>query len=121
MPWWAILLSSLVTAALTGGGMARLLLIRRDGEKLAAETDNIEANVTDINWQRFQREINRLDKRVKALEDECADLRRSNRECERERARLESENFRLKAAQDSRGEIRERAAQIVALDRLEGQ
>lgn len=118
MPWWATILSSLITG-LAGGGITKLLLHRREGERVAAETDSIEANVTDINWKRFQREIERLDKRVRALEAECAELRSQHHECERQRVALEAENIRLRSAQDMRGEIRQRAAQIVAAERLE--
>lgn len=120
MPWWATLLISLATAALSGGGMARLILTKRDGEKIAAETDGIEANVTDLNWKRFQREITRLDNKVKAQDRRISELEGHLSACQRERAALETENIKLKAAQEQRGEVRRRAAGIVALERLEG-
>lgn len=120
MPWWVTPLASVIAAILSGGGIAKLLVARQEGEKVAAETDSIEANVTDLNWQRFQREINRLVKRVEALEGRCRDLEGEVRECHLERSRLEAENIKLKSANEMRGEARQRAAQIVAADRLEG-
>lgn len=120
MPLWATILASLLTAALSGGGVARFLLVRRDGEKIAAETDSIEATVTDLNWKRFQREIERLTKRVEAGEKRISELEDHLSICQRERALLETENIKLKAAQEARSEVRQRAAQIVAIERLEG-
>jgi hypothetical protein len=103
-----------------GGGLTKLLMLRREGEKVAAETDSIEATVTDLNWKRMQREIDRLAKRVEAGERRISELEAHLSSCQRERAMLETENIRLKAAQDARGEVRQRAAQIVAVERLEG-
>lgn len=119
MPWWAAIIATLVSGLLSGG-LTKLLMVRRVGEKVAAETDSIEATVTDLNWKRFQREIERLTKRVEAGEKRISELEDHLSACQRERSMFESENIKLKAAQDSRGEVRRRAAGIVALERLEG-
>jgi hypothetical protein len=83
-------------------------------------------HVTAAQWERFQGEITRLAERVKALEGKVDELEGElSASHEREQAAIaraitaEAENARLNAILLARGQMRQEAAGIVAIERVE--
>lgn len=64
--------------------------INNDGNLSSAQADKLEAEAMNIHFERFQREIARLEKRVITLEDEVRNCHR-----EREKTRMELQQVRL--------------------------
>lgn len=102
-----------VASLLGGGALGSVLTYRREAKKGAEE-------VTDMQWQRLANEITRLDDRVAKADIRIDTLEAEVRDCHREKSQLEGKVIKLEAAIEARGEIRQRAAEIVAADRLMG-
>lgn len=102
-----------VLAIFGSGGLAGVYFTnKREAPKSAAETANMD-------WTRFQAEIARLVDRTTNLEERVALLEKENSGLRRDKTDLEIENMRLKAAQEMTGQVRQEAAKVVALDRLQ--
>lgn len=120
------LLLSVLASILGGGFLGSYLTNRRLSPKSNAEAREITAAAMDKDWARFEREISRLVKRLEDAEDR-ADLAETKadqaleklRECEEREARLKAEIARIEAVQLGMGQGRQRAAAVVAADRLE--
>lgn len=67
---------------------------------------------TQNHIDRLEKHIERQDKRIREIEERME-------KCERERAEMRGEIVELRAALNSRGEIRQKAALVVAADKLE--
>ncbi len=96
---------------LGGGAFGSLLTYRREARKSAED-------VTSMQWERFQGEITRLDERMAKADARIDELETEVRDCHREKSQLEGKVIKLEAAIEARGEIRQRAAEVVAMDRL---
>jgi hypothetical protein len=113
------LLASLVASALTGGIFSALLVNRRLAPKSSAEARQITAAAMDQDWQRFEREINRLVERLTQAEDRASGAEQRARECEEREGALKARVFALEAYQAQEGQMRQDAAMIVAAERAE--
>lgn len=116
---WLPLLSSVLLSILGGGLLGTWLTHVRLGPKSKAEARDITAAAIDKDWTRFQREINRLVKRVEQAEDAAERATKGQRACEEREANLRGELVELRAIIQSRGEIRQKAALVVAAEKLE--
>lgn len=121
MAAWLPLLSSVLLSILGGGLLGTWLTHLRLGPKSKAEARDITAAAQDKDWTRFQREIGRLVKRVEQAEDCASRAIAGQRDCEAREAVLRAEILKLKAVNDARGEVRRRASEITAADRLYGE
>jgi uncharacterized protein YlxW (UPF0749 family) len=70
-------------------------------------------------WKRFQEEIDRLVKRVSALENKCQELEREVQDCHDRETRERSGRLEAEAMLLAQGEARKQAAGIVAVERAE--
>ncbi|SEJ02843.1 hypothetical protein SAMN05428950_101895 [Sphingomonas sp. OV641] len=102
-----------ITSLLGGGAVGSILTYRREAKKSAEE-------VTDMQWQRLANEITRLDERSAKDGARIDALEKEVRDCHREKSMLEGKVIKLEAAIEARGEIRQRAAEVVAAERLLG-
>lgn len=118
-PEWFPLLTSVLLSILGGGLLGTWLTHVRLGPKSKAEAKDITAAAIDKDWTRFQREIGRLVKRVEAAEDAADRAVKGQRACEEREAKLRGEVVELRAIIQSRGEIRQRAALVVAAEKVE--
>lgn len=108
-----------VPAAALGSIIAAMLVHKRLSPKSKAEARDITAAAIDKDWTRFQREIGRLVKRVEQAEGAAAKALAGQHACEQREIILNGKIVNLEAIIQSRGEIRQRAAQIAAADRME--
>lgn len=119
IPAWLI---AILTAALGALGTVVVGLLvhlrekRRIGpenEKNVADADKARADAVDIHWRRFEREIDRLSKRVETLETEV-------RECHREKRAVEIELAQMRLDMLARGNNRQTAQLVISELRAEG-
>lgn len=103
---------------LGGGAFGSYLTYRQMAPKSSAEAREITSAAIDKDWARFEREIDRLVKRCERAEREAAQARKGQRECEERESGLKARIQSLEAVNAARGEIRSRASEIVAADRL---
>lgn len=108
----------LVMGIVGGGMLGTWLTHKRLGPKSTAEAREITAAAMDKDWARFEREISRLVSRLEAAEDEAREARNGQRDCEARELVLIARVVKLEAVNDARGEIRQRAAEVVAADRV---
>lgn len=101
-----------VIAALSSGGVIGAYLTHRRRAPIS------EAESVNMNWERFQKEINRLDAKVAAQSSRIDTLEREVRDCHRDKAEQAAEMMKLRALLDGKGEIAQRAAMVAAADRL---
>lgn len=118
-PAWMPLLTSIVLSILGGGLLGTWLTHVRLGPKSKAEARDITAAAVDKDWNRFQREIGRLVRRVEQAEDAASKAIAGQRACEAREARLNGRVVELEAILQGRGELRQRAALIVAAEKRE--
>lgn len=110
MDW--VTISTIAQVVIGGGLIAAILLHKREYPKAKAEAEKIAAEVEDVSWARFQKEIGRLEERLSRVERENEDLReRLDRQRGRERT-LEQENT------DLRAQVRQLEARLAALESL---
>lgn len=114
---WLPLLSSVLLSILGGGLLGAWLTHVRLGPKSKAEARDITAAAQDKDWNRFQREIGRLVKRVEQAEDAAGKAIKGQRECEEREVKLNGRVIELETILHTRGEMRQRAALTVAADR----
>jgi hypothetical protein len=108
-----------VLASILGSGFLGAWLVhRRLAPKTTAEARDITAAAMDRDWARFQREIDRLVKRCENAEDAAQQAVKGQRECEEREAGLLARIARLEGLDVARGEARQEAAGIVAIERL---
>lgn len=110
-PTWVI---AALTASLSALGaiFIGMLVHLRERVKIAADADKTEAEAKDIHWQRFEREIDRLAKRVETLETEV-------RECHRDKRAVEIELAQFRLAMIDRGNNRQTAQLVISEMRAE--
>lgn len=107
----AQVVGAIAVALVSGGLIGAILNHWRSAPKAKAETETMD-------WARFQTEIARLDAKVTAQSARIDALEREVRDCHREKAQLEAEMVKLRAAVDARGEIRQRAQEVVSAERV---
>jgi hypothetical protein len=95
---------------LVGGLVAWWIRGMADRRRASNEGVTAESKASEAQFMRLEREIGRMLGRIEALEKGLA-------ECEHRHAVAEAEVFRLRAMNDARGEIRQRAQEVVAADR----
>lgn len=115
---------------LTPGGLGIWVLIAglaawwirgmSDRKRAGTEGMTAESKVSRDQFERLEREIARLLKRIENQDLRIDELEKSIRECEHHRAIAEAENLHLKAGQQLNGMARQEAAKIVAADHNEG-
>lgn len=110
-------IAQLIMGIVGGGVLGTWLTHKRLGPKSTAEARQITAAAIDKDWARFEREISRLVKRLETAEDIAERARRGQRECEEREIELKGRVAKLEAVNAGRGEIRQRAAEVVAADR----
>lgn len=110
----------LVGAIVGGGVLGTWLTHKRLGPKSTAEAREITAAAIDKDWARFEREISRLVRRVEQAEDEATEAKKATQECERREIVALARIAKLEAINEGRGEIRQRAQEVVSADRLRG-
>lgn len=110
-------IAQLIMGIVGGGVLGTWLTHKRLGPKSTAEARQITAAAIDKDWARFEREIDRLVKRVEKAEDEASSAKRGQRECEQREIALQARIALLEAVNDSRGEIRQRAQEVISADR----
>lgn len=108
---------NLLLGILGGGVLGAWLKYKQLSPKSTAEARQITAAAIDKDWARFEREINRLVKRLEEAESVGERARKGQMECEERELALKARVTMLEAVNDARGEIRQRAAQVVAADR----
>jgi hypothetical protein len=118
MPSWIPLATSVLLSILGGGLLGTWLTHVRLGPKSKAEARDITAAAIDKDWTRFQREIGRLVKRVEHAEDAAKKALEGQRDCEEREVRLRGRVIELETVLQARGEMRQRAALIVAAEKL---
>jgi len=91
-----------------------------DRRRAANEGVGVESAATKALFDQLQAEIERLTKRIERQDERIAALEAEVRECEHARAVAEAEVLKLRAVNAVQGEVRQRAAQVVAADRMEG-
>ena len=111
----------LLLGILGGGALGTWLTHKRLGPKSTAEARQITAAAIDKDWARFEREINRLVKRLEMAEAEAEKARKGQRDCEERELALKARVANLEAINDARGEIRQRAQEVVSADRVRGE
>lgn len=111
-------ISQAMLALLGGGLLGSWLTHRRLGPKSTAEAREITAAAMDKDWARFEREIARLVQRLEDAEDKADRAVAGQRECEEREIGLKARIAKLEAVNDAQGEIRARAQEVVAADRL---
>jgi predicted nucleic acid-binding Zn-ribbon protein len=135
--WFTVIGNALLPLA--GGGLLGVVLEnRRSAAKAEAEATRTTAETKDMEWARFQREIERLDKKSAAQDHRIDQLEKEVRECHeerdrereertrereedmRDRVKLEGEVAKLRGIIDGKGQVAQMASAIVAADRLEG-
>ena len=107
----------LVMGIIGGGVLGTWLTHKRLGPKSTAEAKAITAAAIDKDWARFEREIDRLVKRLEASENAAEQAIRGQRECEEREMALKARVVTLEAINAGRGEIRQRAQEVVSADR----
>lgn len=109
-------LSWIVPYATFGGSAgAGFVLIRWMLDWASGRIDKNRASLdagTEKHIDRLEKLIERQDEKIRLLEER-------QEECERERAEMRGELAQMRAMLAARGEIRQRAQQIVAADKLE--
>lgn len=90
-----------------------------DRRRACNEGVGVESAATKALFDQLQAEIERLTKRVEKQDERIAALEHEVHEERIARAKAEAEILRLKAINDVQGEVRQRAAQIVAAERIE--
>lgn len=95
--------------------------IRGMPDRTRADTEaRIADNKADgANWERFQKEIARLDAKVKAQGKRIDELEEELHTVRDAKSATDAENVRLRAQLESEGRIKQEAAKVVALDRME--
>lgn len=116
--WLASLVSSSLLSILGGGLLGVWLTNRRLWPKTTAEARSITAAAAEKDWLRFEREINRLVKRLEEAEDRATRAEAATRECEKREASLRAEFLALKHYVDTEGQMRQEAAKVAAAERL---
>lgn len=104
-------------AALGAGGGGGFFMVKWLFEYFAGRHDAREQRIdggTDKLIERLERRVEALTARLDKVESDLSD-------CKRKHAESDAEVLRLKAIIDGKGEIAQRAAQVVAADRVEGQ
>lgn len=112
---WPTWLIALLVGSLSALGalVVGVLVHLRERVKIAADSDKTEAEATDIHWKRFEREIDRLTRRVETLEREV-------RDCHREKRAVEIELAQFRLAMIDRGNNRQTAQLVISELRAEG-
>lgn len=90
-----------------------------DRRRARNEGVGVESAATKALFDQLQAEIERLTKRVEKQDERIAALEHEVHEERIARAKAEAEILRLKAINDVQGEVRQRAAQVVAAERIE--
>lgn len=90
-----------------------------DRRRACNEGVGVESAATKALFDQLQAEIERLTKRVEKQDERIAALEHEVHEERIARAKAEAEILRLKAINDVQGEVRQRAVQIVAAERIE--
>lgn len=90
-----------------------------DRRRACNEGVGVESAATKALFDQLQAEIERLTKRVEKQDERIAALEHEVHEERIARAKAEAEILRLKAINDVQGEVRQRAAQVVAAERIE--
>jgi hypothetical protein len=108
----------LIMGIIGGGVLGTWLTHKRLGPKSTAEAREITAAAIDKDWARFEREIDRLVKRLEASENAAEQAIRGQRECEEREMALKARLVKLEAVNEGRGEIRQRAQEVVSADRV---
>jgi hypothetical protein len=109
-----------VLVSIAGGGLFGSYLTHlRLTPKVSAEARQITAAAMDQDWARFQHEIARLVDRCERAEKCADDAIKGQRACEEREGRLIARITQLEYLAAAEGEIKKRAAGVVALDRLE--
>jgi hypothetical protein len=102
-----------------GGVLGTWLTHKRLGPKSTAEARQITAAAIDKDWARFEREIDRLVKRVERAEDDASEAKRGQRDCEQREIALQARIALLEAVNEGRGQIRQRAQEVVSAERVQ--
>lgn len=113
------LIGTIVTSVLGGGLFGSWLTHKRLAPKSSAEAKSITAAAQDQDWQRFQREIDRLVKRCEAAEEKAEKALQRAHTCEEREGHLKARVVELEAYNLGQGTARQEAATITARDRLE--
>jgi hypothetical protein len=111
----------LIMGIIGGGVLGTWLTHKRLGPKSTAEAREITAAAIDKDWARFEREIARLVKRLEIAEDAAENARLGQRDCEERELALKARVTMLEAVNEGRGEIRQRAQEVVSADRVRGE
>lgn len=109
---WLTPALALLSSLAAGGLIGTVLTHRRLAPKSEAETH-------DMDWNRFQREIARLDAKVAAQGIRIDELETEIRQCHAEKEELNVKIIRMEAVMAAEGHARQLAAGVVAIDRLE--
>lgn len=91
-----------------------------DRRRAANEGVGVESAATKVLFDQLQAEIERLTKRIEKQDERIAALEIEVHEERIARAKAEAEILRLNAFNAVQGEVRQRAAQVVAAERIEG-
>lgn len=89
-----------------------------DRKRAENEAIPVESEAMNILFKNMQAEIRRMGERVGKLEKRITVLEEENRGLVKERDAALAENARLRAVNEGRGEMRQRAAAIVAVERM---
>lgn len=112
------IVASLLASALTGGVISAWLVNHRLTPKSRAEARQITSAAMDQDWQRFEREINRLVKRLEEAEARATSAEARARECEDRESVLKARVLALETYNQTEGQMRQEAALIVASERV---
>lgn len=110
-------IAQLIMGIVGGGVLGTWLTHKRLGPKSTAEARQITAAAIDKDWARFEREIDRLVKRVEQAEDDASAAKLATQECERREIALQARIAMLEAVNEGRGQIRQRAQEVISADR----
>lgn len=111
---WAEILVGLLTTILgvLGTLTVGLLVHLREAKKINSDSMLTEANTADRHWERFGREIKRLDERLEHVEAELV-------KCHEDKAKTELELAQLRLSMIERGNSRQTAQLVISELRAE--
>jgi hypothetical protein len=114
---WLPYIASATVSILGGGFLGSWLTHKRLGPKSKAEARSITAAAIDKDWARFQREIDRLVRRLEDAETKAERAVQKAHECEERESILKQRLAEFEGFMVGSGQARQEAAGIVAAER----